>query len=175
MFDLAGVLLDFGGVESVARLSAGRASVAAFDRFWSDSPWAEALYTGTCTPEALAAGAVEELRLDTTPGAFLREFQTWLRGPYPGAFELVGRLRPHAKVNEIGYRKPNADSYLHVLGAFGLTSSPGRALFLDDSTACVEGARQVGMQSYRVCGIREISSRLAALGIPLSDAPEPDA
>jgi putative hydrolase of the HAD superfamily len=73
--------------------------------------------------------------------------------------------------NEIGYRKPNADSYLHVLGAFGLTASPGRALFLDDSTACVEGARQVGMQAYRVCGIREVSSCLAALGIRSSDDP----
>lgn len=203
MFDLAGVLLDFGGIESVTRLSAGRAGVAAFDRFWSDSPWADALFTGTCTPEAFAAGAVEELGLDATPAEFLREFQTWLRGPYPGAFELVGRLRRHTKVacmsntnlldvrrfrselnlpahfdacffsNEIGYRKPSPGSYLHVLGAFGLTSAPGRALFLDDSMACVEGARHVGMRAHRVCGMGELRSCLAAFEMPLSDAAQP--
>lgn len=199
MFDLAGVLLDFGGVESVARLSKGQTDLGTFDQFWSQSPWAEALYTGTCTPEAFAAGAVDELRLNATPAEFLREFQAWLRGPYPGAFELVGQLRRHAKVaclsntnvldvrrfrdelnlpgyfdacffsNEIGHRKPSPASYLHVLGAFGLASLPDRALFFDDSPACVEGARKVGMQAHRVCGVGEVHSCLAALGIARSD------
>ena len=34
VFDLAGVLLDFRGAESVARLSGGRIGRAEFDRFW---------------------------------------------------------------------------------------------------------------------------------------------
>jgi hypothetical protein len=38
---------------------------------------------------------VQEFALGVTPAAFLAEFQTWLRGPYPGAFELLRTLRPH--------------------------------------------------------------------------------
>lgn len=199
MFDLAGVLLDFGGVESVARLSAGRAQLVAFNRFWSESAWADALYRGLCTPEAFAAGAVEELRLAVTPQEFLREFQTWLRGPYPGALDLVIELRTHAKVaclsntnvldvrrfrdefdlpahfdgcffsNEIGHRKPSPGSYLHVLSAFDLASCPGQALFFDDSASCVEGARRVGMQAHQVSGVAEIRSCLNALKSPSFD------
>ncbi len=81
--------MDFGGVESVVRLSKGRVGLATFDRFWSESPWADALYTGTCTPETFAAGAIEELQLPVSPLEFLHEFERWLRGPYPGALELV--------------------------------------------------------------------------------------
>ena len=199
VFDLAGVLLDFAGVESVARLSKGQTDLGRFDRFWSLSPWAVALYTGTCTPEAFAAGAVDELGLDVPPAEFLREFQAWLRGPYPGSFALVGKLRKHAKVaclsntnvldvhrfrdelnlpahfdacffsNEIGHRKPTPGSYQHVLRAFGLASLPDRALFFDDSPACVEGARKVGMQAYRACGVGEVHACLARLGSPWSD------
>ena len=141
VFDLGGVLLDFGGVESIARLSRGQVGVEDFDRFWFHSPWADALYTGACTPEAFAAGAVEELGLNVTPAAFLGEFESWLRGPYAGAIELVVRLRKYTKVaclsntnaldvrrfrdelnlpdyfdgcffsNEIGHRKPSPSSY----------------------------------------------------------------
>jgi len=71
--------------------------------------------------------------------------------------------------NEIGSRKPSPGSYVHVLGAFGLASCPDRAVFLDDSASCVEGARRVGIQAYQVSGISEIRSCLNALQIPVSD------
>jgi glucose-1-phosphatase len=42
--------------------------------------------------------AVRELGLRVTPRRFLAEYQTWLRGPYPGALELLERLRPKYRV-----------------------------------------------------------------------------
>src|SRR6187399_3330792 len=60
VFDLAGVLLDFGGVESLRDLSNARLGAEEFGRFMSRSPWANALYSGRCSPEAFAAGAVDE-------------------------------------------------------------------------------------------------------------------
>jgi putative hydrolase of the HAD superfamily len=98
VFDLAGVLLDFGGLESLRDLSGGRVGEEEFARFWSRSGWADRLYRGQCSPEAFAAGAVEEFSLAVTPAEFLAAFQTWLHGPYPGAFELIRTLRPHYQV-----------------------------------------------------------------------------
>src|SRR5688572_26000595 len=89
VFDLAGVLLDFGGVESVQKLSDGRISPEEFFRFWSEAKCAHDLHCGRCTPEHFAWQAVRELRLPVTSERFLAEYQTWLRGPYPGALEFV--------------------------------------------------------------------------------------
>lgn len=41
VFDLAGVLLDVGGIESLRNLSGGRVGEEEFGRFWSCSPWAD--------------------------------------------------------------------------------------------------------------------------------------
>ena len=82
VFDLAGVLLDFGGVESLHKLSDGRVEQNEFFRFWSDAKCAQDFHLGRCTPDEFARGAVAEFQLTITPADFLREFRTWLRGPY---------------------------------------------------------------------------------------------
>jgi hypothetical protein len=51
LFDLAGVLLDFCGIESTWQISEGAVSPAEFGRFWSKSPVADRLYRGQITPE----------------------------------------------------------------------------------------------------------------------------
>jgi putative hydrolase of the HAD superfamily len=98
VFDLAGVLLDFGGPESVHKLSDGRIGDEDFFRFWSDAKCAHDFHCGRCTPEEFARQAVRELGLRVTPERFLAEYQTWLLGPYPGALELLERLRPQYRV-----------------------------------------------------------------------------
>jgi glucose-1-phosphatase len=193
LFDLAGVLLDFGGVVSLRDLSNGRVGADAFGRFWSQSPWATALYCGRCSPEAFAAGAVDEFSLAVTPADFLLAFRAWLRGPYPGAFELLGELRSRYRLaclsntnaldvqrfrdelrlhdafdrcffsNEIGLRKPDAHCFRHVVEALGVQAE--EIVFFDDSRECVDGASAVGLDSHQVVGLDELRAALRRLNL----------
>jgi glucose-1-phosphatase len=194
LFDLADVLLEFRGHESVARFSGGRVGPDEFGKFWA-SPAADAWYKGECSPDTFAAAAVGEMGLMVSPQTFLDEFRTWLRGPYPGAFELVAEVRERVPVgclsntnaldvmrfrrefdfarrfdhcffsNEIGWRKPEPGCYSHVLAHLGLASDPGRVVFFDDSAACIAGARDAGMLAYQVTGIATTRAHLELLDI----------
>jgi putative hydrolase of the HAD superfamily len=62
LFDLAGVLLDFRGPDSVYKMSNGRINRLSFDEFWSRSKWAIAFTKGACTAHEFAQGAVEHFR-----------------------------------------------------------------------------------------------------------------
>jgi putative hydrolase of the HAD superfamily len=193
VFDLAGVLLDFRGVESLHALSDGRIGVDAFGRFWSHSPWADALYCGRCSPDAFAAGAVDEFALSVSPAEFLTAFRAWLQGPYTGAFELLRGLRPRYQLaclsntneldvvrfreelqlddvfdrcffsNEIGLRKPDAACYRHVVDALGVRAED--VLFFDDSRECIEGAREAGLQAYQTVGLHALRATLRRVGV----------
>ena len=193
VFDLSGVLLDFGGIESLNDLSGGRVGEEEFGRFWSRSPWADRLYRGHCSPEAFAAGAVKEFSLAITPAEFLAAFQTWFRGPYPGALELIRTVRPYYQVaclsntnaldvrrfrdelklheefdrcffsNEIGRRKPDLDCYSHVVRQ--LQCIPDEVAFFDDSPECVAGAREFGLHAHHCVGIESLYATVRRLEI----------
>ncbi len=47
--------------------------------------------------------------------------------------------------HEIGFRKPNPESFLYVLNEQNL--KPGETLFIDDTLKNIEGAKQVGLQT----------------------------
>lgn len=203
VFDLAGVLLDFGGPESVYKLSDRRIGDKEFFRFWSEAKCADDLHRGRCTPEAFARHAVRELELPVTGERFLAEYQTWLRGPYPGALELLEGLRPQYRLaclsntdpvnvqrfkeelrlqdwfdecfysNEIGLRKPDPEAYLHVSHA--LDVPPTQIAFFDDSLACVNGAIAVGMHGQHVTSLSDLRTRLDEMGILIrKSADRPD-
>jgi putative hydrolase of the HAD superfamily len=200
VFDLAGVLLDFGGPESVYRMSGRRVGEKEFFRFWSGSRCAHDLHCGRCTPEAFARHAVRELGLRVTAEQFLAEYRTWLRGPYPGALEMLRGLRPHYRVaclsntdpvnvqrfddqlrlrdyfdqcfysNEMGVRKPDPEAYLHVSHAMDVPC--GEIAFFDDSETCVNGAIAVGMRGHHVTSFDDLQERLSRMAI-LGAGPNP--
>ena len=144
-------------------------------------------------PEDFARQAVGELGLRVTSERFLAECQTWLRGPYPGALELLESLRPQYRVaclsntdsvnvrkfdeelhlqnwfdqcfysNEMGLRKPDPQAYLHVSKA--LEVPPAEIAFFDDSIKCVNGAIAVGMRAQHVTGFGDLRIQLNRMGI----------
>ena len=201
VFDLAGVLLDFGGPESVYKMSDRRVGDKEFFRFWSEAKCAHDLHCGRCTPEAFARHAVRELGLPVTSARFLSEYQTWLRGPYPGALEMLGGLRPRYRVaclsntdplnvqrfdeelhlqdwfdecfysNEMGLRKPDPEAYLHVSNALDIP--PKEIAFFDDSITCVDGAIDVGMHAHHVTGFEDLVMRLTQMGVLAGAFTEP--
>jgi glucose-1-phosphatase len=193
VFDLAGVLLDFAGPESVYKMSDRRVGEKEFFRFWSEAKCAHDLHCGRCTPEAFARHAVRELGLPVTAERFLAEYRTWLRGTYPGARELLDTLRRQYRVaclsntdalnvqrfdeelhlrdwfdecfysHEIGARKPDPEVYLHVSNALDIP--PDEIAFFDDSLECVNGAIAVGMHGQHVTGVDDLRIRLKQMGL----------
>jgi putative hydrolase of the HAD superfamily len=194
VFDLADVLLDFAGAESLAHLSGGRFGPAEFSSLWS-SPLADALYRGVSTPSEFASGVIAQFGLPVSADDFLRAFGEWFIGPFPGALELVAQVRTAAVVaclsntnsldvdrfraeldidqrfdycffsNEIGLRKPDRACYEYVLEHLGCSQNPSCVILLDDSTTNVEGARAAGLRAYEVRGPAGVRSCLSALDL----------
>src|SRR4051794_33649085 len=92
VFDLGGVLAEFGGVERMQALARMDSPDQMWTR-WLSCDWVRRFERGHCPPEAFAAGLVTEWELELTADEFLTEFREWLVGPLPGAEELVARTR----------------------------------------------------------------------------------
>ncbi len=189
LFDLGGVLVHFDGVAAVAALSEGRLTSEASRRFWMTSPAVGAFEIGSLAPLEFARRASLELGLALSPAAFLGHFETWDRGPMPGALELLDELRPRVRLacltnnNEIHWRqlrdefrlsrhfercyvsyelrqrKPDAAIFEHVVA--DLAVAPSEILFLDDNPECVAAGERAGLVCRLVRGVDE--SRRACL------------
>jgi putative hydrolase of the HAD superfamily len=183
LFDLGGVLVQFDGVRALAELSAGRLHPEAARRFWITSPAVAQLETDAIAPEAFASAVVAELGLDVTPQRFLELFETWDRGPLPGARELLAEFRPGHRLAcltnnnavhwrqlrdryrlagefercyvsyEMRLRKPDAAVFAHVIR--DLAAPPGDVLFLDDNPECVAAGERAGLDARLVRGVDE--------------------
>jgi len=199
LLDLGGVLFDYSSDGALEQMRGASFPEAELEDFWLKSHWAALIATGRCTPIEFALGAIDELRLDTTAGDFLSEFQTWLRGYLPGAESLLCDLAKSVRLscfsntneidaarfrsefgverhfeicffsNEMGLRKPNQEAFCYVLDALQITASD--VLFLDDTPECVEGARKSGIRSEVSRGPREARAALSRYFEPLVPSP----
>jgi putative hydrolase of the HAD superfamily len=192
VFDLGGVLAEFGGVERMQTLARMTSAEQMWAR-WLSCDWVRRFERGHCPPEEFATGLVTEWELELTADEFLAEFRDWLVGPLPGAEDLVGQTRkalPVAVLSntnqvhwdagahrwpllgmfdrsflsfEIGMVKPDPEIFSHVVAAFD--TEPGRVLFLDDSQLNVDQAAAVGLDARRVVGVDSARSALVDAGI----------
>lgn len=192
LFDLGGVLIDFGGVEAMKRLAGIDDDELLWHR-WLTCPWVRRFETGGCSNDAFAAGIVDEWQLDVTPEDFLDQFGSWIGGPMPGAEELVDDVRRthpagclsntnalHWDQNfsqwpildafdfrflsfQLGIVKPDRDLFERVAQLLPVDAQ--RVLFLDDNLVNVEGARDVGFVAAHVRGVDEARHALAAAGV----------
>jgi putative hydrolase of the HAD superfamily len=192
VFDLGGVLAEFGGIARMRAL-AGIDDDEQLWRRWLTCEWVRSFERGSCTPEAFAAGVVADWQLSVTGDAFLAEFRQWLVGPLPGAEELVTAARATVPVAvlsntnrvhweagaarwpllelfdraflsfEMGMVKPDAEVFEHVVQALGVDAE--RVLFLDDNQLNVDQARAVGLQAERTVGVSEARHALIAAGV----------
>jgi len=65
--------------------------------------------------------------------------------------------------HEIGCRKPDAESYRHVLNKMKI--EPERAVFIDDLPANLEGAQKVGMRTIHASGPGAVKAGLKEMGL----------
>jgi putative hydrolase of the HAD superfamily len=192
LFDLGGVLVEFSGVRDVGRFLRTAESDESILRRWVNCETTRAFETGQLTPEAFGDRFVREWDLAVPPALFLREFQSWTRGFFPGAEDLLAALRgqhhlaclsnsnqTHWAQNEaigilshfdvalsshqLGSHKPYREIYMRALAA--LNATPERVVFFDDSAVNVAGAQAIGIAAHQVRGVAELTACLQALGL----------
>lgn len=187
---MGGVLVELG---SLPELLGTDVDAERFWPMWLSSPAVRRFEEGRCSPDEFARDAVEDLKLDIAPDAFLANFARFPRGLFPGAARLVtdlsGRMeigvlsntnelhwetQPDAEVLQrlvdrpyLSYRlgavKPDEAVYRLVLA--DLDHPPDRVLFLDDNRINVDGARSVGMAAETVRGPEEARAVLVERGL----------
>jgi HAD superfamily hydrolase (TIGR01509 family) len=192
LFDLGGVLVDFGGVAPMREL----AGIDSDDELWSrwlTCRWVRSFERGECSADDFATGVVGDWGLPVEPETFLDAFRSWPGGPLPGADALlrsVQRAVPAGCLSntnalhwehqfarwpildafdfrflsfELGYVKPDRDVFDRV--AQLLAAPPSRVLFLDDNALNVEGAAAAGFAAVHVRGVTEARQALVAAGV----------
>ena len=191
LFDLGGVLIDFGGVDAMREL-AGIDDVDEVWRRWLACEWVRAFERGHCSADEFAAGVVADWDLAIDGPAYLAAFSGWIGDALPGAAELVADVRAVARVGclsntnavhwvhwarwpflhdldfrflsfELGLVKPDRDLFEHV--AEQLPVDAAYALFLDDNLVNVEAAVAAGFQAAHVRGPAEARAALSERGV----------
>jgi glucose-1-phosphatase len=192
LFDLGGVLIDFGGVGPMKEL-AGIDRDDELWRRWLTCRWVRSFERGQCSTEAFAAGMVDDWDLPVAPQEFLDAFASWPQGPLPGADELVAEVRAARPAGclsntnalhwdeqfsrwpildafdvrllsfELGVLKPDRELFDRVAEIVAVP--PARVLFLDDNQINVDGAIAAGFAARQVRGVDEARRALTAAGV----------
>jgi glucose-1-phosphatase len=192
LFDLGGVLIEFGGVGPMKAL-AGIESDDELWRRWLTCRWVRSFERGHCSEEDFATGVIDDWSLPLDPRAFLDAFRSWPGGPLPGADTLLRDVQCSVPAGclsntnalhwhdnfarwpildafdfrflsfELGHVKPDRALFDHV--AQLLPSEPIRVLFLDDNEVNVDGAVAAGFTARQVRGVDEARAALVATGV----------
>lgn len=192
LFDVGGVLVDWDGTTPLIELTEGRLSAEQARRFWMEFESLKPFETGRGDGLDFAQAAVRELGLDMTPQAFLEAFDSWMQGPFPGALELIERIRPEYRRAvlsnsnpihwrrliedyglaapfetlfvsfELGQRKPDAAAFQAVFESLGQPAED--FIFFDDNPECIDAAQALGMRAIQIRGLAQLSAALEELG-----------
>jgi putative hydrolase of the HAD superfamily len=192
LFDLGGVLFDFGGVAAMKKLAAIDDDDEIWSR-WLTCRWVRAFERGDCSPDAFAQGVVDDWNLPIDADTYLTSFRSWLGGPLDGAEQLVADTKAVLPVGclsntnsvhwadtegkwsvlrefdvrflsfEMGCVKPDREIFERVAQSLG--SKPERILFLDDNRLNTDAAQASGFQAVRVKGVDEARAALVELGV----------
>jgi putative hydrolase of the HAD superfamily len=192
LFDVGGVLVALDGVPSLAALLGVEARHEALHARWMASPAVVAHETGKIGLAEFAVRVVADLELSVTPEWFLQDFAGWLKGPLPGASQLLDEIPRGCRVaalsnmsavhwdtivatgltrrfdhvfvsHELGYLKPASEVFAAALD--GMQLRPFEVLFLDDGLRNVEAARTLGMEARLVKGPEEARTALVEHGV----------
>jgi putative hydrolase of the HAD superfamily len=193
LFDVGGVLVQLGGVETMLEWLGNRVTSDELWRMWLQSPSVRQFETGKIDAGEFTAGVISEFGLSVEPQRFLESFTAWPTGLYPGTLEMLARIPPsyrrallsnsnalhwprvlddmglgpafhsHFVSHLTGRIKPDSEAFEHAVDALGCL--PNQVLFLDDNLLNVEAAQRFGMHSVRVRGSAEAEGVLIDLGI----------
>lgn len=190
LFDLGGVLLENATFEKLSFLLQEPTTHQIVKARWLASPAVRSFELGELAANDFALAFIGEWEIDLAPAAFLREFESWPSGFYPGVAETLSTLRRNYRVgclsnsNEVHWRKfngfsdyfdfalsshllgaikPDDDAYLRALHRCGVAPSDVR--FFDDQLINVETARRLGIDAYHVEGMAQLLPILHSEGL----------
>ncbi len=203
LFDLGGVLVELAGVGKMLEWAPALGDSDELWRRWLHSDAVRRFETGRIGRDEFAAALVAEFALPVGHDEFIDAFTWWPRNVYPGAMELLSRMRERCTIasvsntNEIhwdrftntwrladafhynfpshavGKLKPDADYFEHVLDALGVPAE--RVLFIDDNAINVDAAARLGLHARRVAGVDGARAAFEELGLLSRGGPEDSA
>lgn len=189
MFDLGGVLMNFGGLARLSELT-GQEDGPELRSKWATSQWLQAFERGECDAATFSAGVVADWNLELTPAEFVDEFCSWPAGPFAGSVDLLESLHGSISMgclsntnpihwqqhldrwgvvgffdwtfvsHELGIMKPDPEIFQQIIGT--VDRAPERIMFLDDCEDHVEAARSQGMLAAHTRGIEEVRNALSS-------------
>lgn len=192
LFDLGGVLIEFTGLREIAKLLPSAAAPEAIRQRWLSSIAMRDFELGACSEREFALRFVDEWNLRIEPTEFLPVFSSWVKPTFPGASELLDRLRgryilaclsntnathwpvmlrqyklssmldKHFASHELRQRKPEPAIFSSVCHA--LQCEPAEVAFFDDGSENIEGAKRAGLNAHLVDGIEALKRKLTELG-----------
>jgi HAD superfamily hydrolase (TIGR01509 family) len=193
LFDVGGVLVQLGGVESILGWLDNRLTPEELWRRWLNSTAVRRFETGQIDAAHFAADMIAEFELPVDSQAFLDSFVGWPTGLYPGTLEMLARIPrryqrallsnsnplhwprvlgemnlgasfDHHFVSHLtGRIKPDREAFEHVLESLGC--EPGHVLFFDDNALNIDAARALGIHAVRVQGLEQAQRALIELDI----------
>lgn len=193
LFDLGGVLVELAGVGKMLEWAPDLGSTDELWRRWLHSEAVRRFETGRIRRDEFAAALVAEFALPVSHGEFIDAFTWWPRSVFPGALELLDRMRERytiasvSNTNEIhwdrfanawrladafhhnfpshlvGKLKPDAEYFEHVLSELRMPAR--RVLFIDDNAINVDAAARLGLLTRRVAGIEGALAAFEELGL----------
>jgi putative hydrolase of the HAD superfamily len=193
LFDLGGVLLDFTGTKELGRLLREPLSEPEIRAGWGRCPHIRAFEIGALSTAEFASRFMAAWGVRVPEDEFLRAFESWTVGLYPGASELLAELRPRFRLaalsnsnelhwsrnkrilqvpllfervlssHELGSHKPEKRIYTRALEE--LRVQPEAVAFFDDNPPNVEAAASLGMDAHHVQGVAETRSCLERAGL----------
>jgi len=193
VFDLGGVLVELAGIQRMMEWTGSSMALPDLWRRWLTSPAVREFESGRISEDEFARRLIAEFALPVDVPEFKRDFDAWVKGPFPGAAATVERLACSFKLailsntnhqhwrkieSEMGFVhhfhytflscrtghfKPDPEAYLAIPRATGCPAA--RTLYFDDQQTNVDGALAVGMQARRVNGIDGVLLALTDLGV----------
>jgi putative hydrolase of the HAD superfamily len=193
LFDLGGVLVELGGVQTMLDWLDNRVSPGELWKMWLQSPAVRAFETGLTDAGRFADELIAEMALPVSRKKLLAEFTLWPRGLFPGGLELVKQIPPrytratlsnsntvhwprlmkelrlaeafdqHFASHLIGKIKPDEEAFHHV--THSLRCAAEEILFLDDNELNVEAAARAGMKAVQVQGVAAAERALREAGV----------
>lgn len=190
LFDLGGVLADLGKPASQMELAMSNEE---FWSFWLAYPPVRLFESGKLSAAEFLDAFAGALRISEPADECLQRFLRWQLKLFPGIPRMLARLRKKYDVallsntNELHWRmirkqldvestfkhlflsyemgccKPDDDIFTSVIERVSI--APSKILFLDDTEANVDAARQSGMDAMLVKGPSGIQSALVSRGI----------
>ena len=193
LFDLGGVLVELTGVPVMLKWTNHKYDDQQLWEAWLGSPAVRSFEKGASTAEQFADQIIEEMELPVGKNEFIDRFKKWPKGLFPGVPSLMERLKSRYTLaclsnsnvlhwpilmKDMGLEKmfhhcfashlmkklkPDCESFEYVLQ--GLGRQAASVLFLDDNDINVNGARDIGMNAFKVEGPGEIELVLTEAGV----------